>query len=266
MFKTKLYRILSKGKTLILAYDQGLEHGPADFNLDNVNPNYVLDIAEKGGYNGIILQQGLAEKYYQTYRNKVRLILKLNGKTNIPKIDPYSPQVCSVKRAVKLGADAVGYTIYVGSPREAKMFREFSKIVEEAHDYGIPVIAWMYPRGPLVPNDLDTHILAYAARVGLELGADFVKMKYNNDKEGYKWIINAAGRCKVLIAGGHKTEIDKLLHEANDIIDVGAVGMAIGRNVWQHPEPLKVTKALKKVIIDGKSAKEALKILKIGKN
>ena len=204
MFRTKMYRLLSGGRALFLACDQGLEHGPKDFNMDNINPNYILDLAEKGGFNGVIFQHGIAEKYYQSYKDRIRLIVKLNGKTNIPKVDPYSAQVCSVGRAVKLGAEAVGYTIYLGSPREAEMFREFGEIVEEAHDYGIPVIAWMYPRGRDVQNDVTTEILAYAARVGLELGADIVKIKYNHDVEGFKWVTKSAGKCKVVVAGGHK--------------------------------------------------------------
>ena len=262
MFKTKMYRLLSGGRALFLAYDQGLEHGPTDFNMDNSNPNYILDIAEKGGYNALILHNGVAEKYYQNYRDRVRLILKLNGKTNIAKVDPYSAQVCSVKRAVKLGAEAVGYTIYVGSPREAKMFNEFGKIVEEAHDYGIPVVAWMYPRGPFVPNDTTTEIIAHSARAGLELGADIVKIKYNNDLEGFKWVVKFAGKCKVVVAGGHKEEPEQLLQQAREIVDAGAAGMAIGRNIWQSPDPFKITNALKKVVIENKSVKEALKALK----
>lgn len=261
MFRTKMYRLLSGGRSLILAYDQGLEHGPTDFNLDNVNPNYFLDIAEKGGFNAVVLHHGIAEKYYQNYRDRLRLILKLNGKTNIAKVEPYSAQICSVDRAVKLGAEAVGYTVYVGSPREDEIFNEFGKVVEKAHDYGIPVVAWMYPRGPFVPNDTTTEILAYAARVGLELGADILKMKYNHDKEGFKWVVKAAGKCKVIVAGGHKEAEDELLQQARDIIDAGAAGMAIGRNIWQNKEPLKITKALKKIIIENKSVKEAMKII-----
>ncbi len=259
MFSTKMYRLLTGGKALLLAYDQGLEHGPVEFNLHNINPNYILDIAEKGGYNGVILQQGLAEKYYQSYKKSVRLVLKLNGKTSIPKTDPYSPQLCSVKRAVNLGADAVGYTIYSGSPLESKMFSEFGKIVEEAHDFGIPVIAWMYPRGPFVKDENSTEILAYAARVGLELGADMIKIKYNRDLDGFKWAVKAAGKCKVLVAGGQKENPEELFKEAKQVMDAGAAGMAIGRNIWQHPDPLRVTKALRKIVIEGAGIAEAMK-------
>lgn len=262
MFKTRMYRILTGNRALFLACDQGLEHGPSDFNLDNINPDYILGIAEKGGYNGMILHHGIAEKYYENYKEKVRLIVKLNGKTGIADVAPYAGQVCSVSRAVKLGADAVGYTIYVGSSREAEMFSEFGKIVEQAHDYGMPVIAWMYPRGQFVKNDTETSILAHSARVGLELGADIVKMKYNNDKPGYKWIVKAAGRCKVVIAGGQKETAEKIVAQAKEIIECGAIGMAIGRNVWQSDRPLELTKALKRVIIENMKVEDALKALK----
>ena len=261
MFRTKMYRLLSGGRALFLACDQGLEHGPTDFNMDNINPNYILDIAEKGGYNAAIFHHGIAEKYFQNYRDRVRLIIKLNGKTSIADVEPYSAQVCSVGRAVKLGAEAVGYTIYIGSPREADMFKEFGKIVEQAHDYGIPVIAWMYPRGQFIKDDSTTDILAYSARAGLELGADIVKIKYNNNFEGFKWIVNSAGKCKVVVAGGQKEDPAQLMQQAREIIDAGAIGMAIGRNVWQSKEPLKITKALKKIIIENGKVEDALKIL-----
>ena len=131
MLKTHINKLMSDDKTIILAYDQGLEHGPsADFNIKNVDPQYVVDIAEKGRYNALVLQHGIAEKYYHGMGRKVPLIIKLNGKTNIPKIEPFSAQLCSIKRAVNMGAQAVGYTVYVGSNRESEMLERFSKISE----------------------------------------------------------------------------------------------------------------------------------------
>ncbi len=262
MTKLQMQKIMHNEKSLFLAYDQGLEHGPTDFNLDNVNPNYALKIAENGKYNAIILQHGIAEKYYDKYNAAVPLIVKLNGKTNLFKGDPVSSKVCSIGRAVKLGADAVGYTIYPGSEFEYKMFNDFSKVVETAHTYGIPVIAWVYPRGKFVQDELSTETIAYAARIGLELGADFVKINYNNDFEGFKWAVKAAGKTKVLVVGGPKLSDKELLQRTYDVMKAGASGLAIGRNVWQHEKPLEITKALKKIIFDNKSVDEALKILK----
>ncbi|MAG50850.1 hypothetical protein CL621_04410 [archaeon] len=257
--KIKFGRIIKKGKSLLLAYDQGLEHGPADFNDKNIDPAYILEIAKKGKYNGVILQKGVAEKYYN---NEAPLILKLNGKTNLIKGDPVSTQLCSVKEAIKLGAKAVGYTIYVGSKHEAKMFRDFSKIQKEAHNHKMPVIAWMYPRGKAIKNEKSKRVLAYTARIGLEIGADIIKIKYSGNVESFKWIVKSAGKTKVLVAGGPKLSKRGILKEAYDAMKSGASGMAIGRNVWQYKEPLKMTKALKEIIFNNKKVEAALKILK----
>ncbi len=262
MARTKIERLFTRGKTLLLAMDQGLEHGPKDFNIDTINPEHVLDIAIKGSYNGMILQKGIAEKYFENYRQKIPLIIKLNGKTNLVKGESYSSQNCSVKRAISLGAAAVGYTIYVGSTFEAKMFEEFGRIEEEAHEYGIPVIAWMYPRGAAIQDDLNTDILAYAARIGLELGADFIKMKYNHDLEGYKWVVKCAGKAKLLVAGGEKTSYENFLKEAYEAMQAGASGMAVGRNVWQSEKPLEITNALKLVVFEGKKPEQAIKYIR----
>lgn len=253
-----------KNRVLFLAYDQGLEHGPSDFNDKNIDPKYVLNIAEKGRYTGIIFQKGIAEKYYNKKKNKTPLILKLNGKTQLLKGDPFSPTLCTVKEAIKLKAKAVGYTIYPGSIHEAKMFKEFEKIEKEAHENNLPVIAWMYPRGKSIKNELDKNILAYSARIGLELGADIIKMKYNNNPTDLKWIVKSAGKTKVVISGGAKKDPKELLKQTKDIISAGAVGLAVGRNIWQYKEPLKITKALKSIIFKNKSVNEAIKYLKQG--
>jgi len=254
----RLNKIMTKGKSLLLAYDQGLEHGPKDFNKKSINPSYILQIAKKGKFNAVILQKGVAERYY---KKQVPLVLKLNGKTNLLKGEPVSLQICSVKEAIKLGASAVGYTIYVGSRFEADMFREFGKIEEEALKYKLPVIAWMYPRGKSVKR-VTADKIEYAARVGLELGADFVKVKYTGSVSSFKKVVEAAGKCKVLCLGGLKMSDRKVLELARGAMDAGAVGMAIGRNVWQHKKPLKMARALRKIIFENKSVKEALRALK----
>jgi fructose-bisphosphate aldolase, class I len=256
-----LNKFLKKGKMLILTYDQGLEHGPTDFNDKNVNPEYILDIALEGNYTGVIMHNGLAEKYYYGPYRDVPLILKINGKTNLTNIDPISRQLCSVERAIKLGASAIGYTIYDGSPEEPLIFSEFGKIVEQAHDYGIPVFAWMYPRGPTIGDELNSDLLAYSARVGLELGADVLKMKYNKKPEEFKWVVKSAGRCKIVISDGYKQPNDEFLETAEEMMTTGVSGLAVARNIFMHDRPYTISKALKKIIIDGEKAEVAKKIL-----
>src|SRR5690606_7537430 len=117
--KARLNRILFQhglrnGTALFLPYDQGLEHGPRDFfaNPEAGDPKYIAKLAQRGGFNGIAIQIGLAEKFYWDYAGEVPLILKLNGKTDIPSdAAALSPLNATVDEAVRLGADAVGYTL-----------------------------------------------------------------------------------------------------------------------------------------------------------
>ena len=243
-----LSKITRNNKALILAYDQGIEHGPTDFNDENVDPAKIVKIADSGYFTALVLQKGVAEKYYDPRVNKVPLLIKLNGKTNLVKDqDPYSPQVCSVEEAVALGAAAVGYTIYIGSEFESKMTKEFGQIEEEAHRRGLPVVAWMYPRGRNVPDETDPKVVAYAARVGLELGADMVKVNWPGE-EGFRWVVESAGRTSVVVAGGAKENLADFLAETKAILAAGGIGRAVGRNVWQAENPLEVSQKIAAVI------------------
>ncbi len=254
-------KLSTNGKTLFLAQDQGLEHGPHELEGETLNPDYIFNIAEKGEFDGFICHKGLAEKYGSSY--KTNIVLKVNGKSLLgPKDDPYSPVVCSVKRAVDLNAKAIGFTNFPGSKYQDKIFEDFRKVQEEAHDFGLPVTSWMYPRGTAIKNDIERETLAYSARIGLELGADMVKMKYNGNKEDMKYQIKAAGKAKLLMAGGSKTHTSKeFLKEVQDVNECGAHGFAIGRNIWLHKNPIGMSKAIRDVQIRQKSIYDALKRL-----
>ncbi len=245
-----LSKISKNKKFFFLAYDQGMEHGPVDFNLENINPKYIFDLTKSGLFTGVIVQKGIAEKYYKADEYKTPLIIKLNGKTHFLNEDPYSPQLTSVEEAIRLRAKAVGYTVYVGSKNEAKMLKEFSRIIYEAHDLGIPVIGWMYPRGSTVGEET-SDITAYAARVGLEIGADIVKVKYTGDVDSMKWVVACSGVMPVCIAGGNKTnDDDALKEEFEGAISAGCSGGAVGRNIWQDPNPLARAKEIHDIIFN----------------
>lgn len=247
--KPKLSKILRKGKALYLAYDQGIEHGPTDFNDKNVDPNYIIKIAKEGKFTGVVFQKGIAKKYQKEIRrSKIPLILKLNGKTNLYNGEPVSRQLCTVEEALRLKAAAVGFTIYIGSKYENLMLQEFEKIEREAHALGIPVIAWIYPRGKSVKGKSQHDLFAYATRVGLEIGADIVKIHWNGNLGDLKWAVKSAGKTKVVIAGGLKKGEKELLENVKSAMRAGAIGLAIGRNVWQHSKPLEITRKIKKVI------------------
>jgi fructose-bisphosphate aldolase, class I len=247
MKQDRMAPFLRDGRSMLLAYDQGLEHGPSkDFDDKNVDPAMIMETAAKGEFNGVVFQKGVAERFYN---GKVPLIVKLNGKTSLPKGEPISRKVCSVEQAISLGAKGVGYTIYLGSGFEAKMMSEFGKIQEEAHERGIPAIAWIYPRGEAVQDDTSKEMVAYAARAGLELGADAVKIKYTGDPESFSWAVKSAAGVKVFMSGGPKAPTDEdFLRQVNGVMEAGATGLAVGRNVWQNKDPLAMAGKLKKII------------------
>ncbi len=253
--ENNLAEITKNGRALFLAYDHGLEHGPTDFTDTSVDPARIMEIAESGFFTGLIVQKGIAEKYYEKTKNKAPLILKLNGRTNLEKDDdPYSPQICSVKEAISLGASAVGYTVYVGSFYESQMLGEIAKIEEEAESHGLPLIAWMYPRGKAVAGkENNKETLAYAARIGLEIGAEMVKIPYSGDPDSFRWVVQAAGKVKVIAAGGKKENEEDFLREAQEIMLAGAAGMAVGRNIWQTQQPLVMARRLNEIIFTDKA-------------
>ena len=269
-------RIMPGGRAMRLAYDQGFEHGPRDFweHPESGNLEYILDIAKRGGFTGIVLHAGLAEKYEREIEDsKVPLILKLNGTSELnTEEDPYSPQLYSIEDALLLGATAVGYTVYSGSKYEDEMQKEFSSIIREAHSKGIPVIGWMYPRGKSLFDRRSTSktlkialeeqektslaidetpsIVAYGARIGLELGADIVKVKYTGSPESFRWVVQSASPTKVVMSGGPMTKTDEeFLSRVKDVLTAGAVGIAVGRNVWQRKDPLIISKKLHQIIL-----------------
>lgn len=246
---TNLSSITKNNKAFFLAYDQGLEHGPSDFNEKNRDPNYIIELAESGFFTGLILQKGIAKQYYDKTKHTTPLIIKLNGKTTLQDGEPYSPRLCSVEEAIDLGAKAVGYTIFPGSRHQETMMNDFARVEEVAHANGLPIILWMYPRGEKVAGkEKSKEISEYAARIGLELGGDLLKMYYPEEDGVFPNMVKLAGRAGILVSGGNKQDDANLYQDAQKIMNEGAYGMAVGRNIWQSENPLERAEKLANII------------------
>ena len=247
-------KILIDGKGLLLAYDHGFEYGPSSFDLRSVNPENVVALANDGHFTGFICQKGIAAKFYRQSDHTVPLIVKLNGKTSFRLHDePLSLQNCTVEEAISYGAVGVGYVIHVGSIHEPQMLAEFGKIEKEAHAHGLFVLAWMYVAGDDLVSPQEVDILAYSARIGMELNADGIIIKYTGAPDSFKWVVANAAECKVFVVGGPRTDTTyQLIDTAKDITKVGAAGFAIGRNVFQAKEPGDVARQLHKALFGKK--------------
>jgi class I fructose-bisphosphate aldolase len=261
--RVRLWRMLyahgpRNGTLLVLPLDQGLEHGPGDFfpNPAALDTEFVFRLALEGDYSAVALGIGLAEKYMKEYCGRIPLILKLNGKTNIADdAEAVSPPCATVEDAVRLGADAVGYTVYVGSPREDVGIREFREVRQQAERLGMPVVMWAYPRGRAIEargGKGTLYAQDYAARVAEELGADVVKLhepEQNNERcpepyrslrepaaERLRRVVRSAGRVMVLFSGGVKQDDDAaVVRKLTRYMEAGATGVMFGRNMWLRP-------------------------------
>lgn len=235
---------------MLLAYDQGIEHGPADFNERNYNPQYILDIGREGKFTCVALQYGIASRFWKDKYEDLPLVIKMNGKTKLGQ-EVYSTANCTVAEAVDLGASAVGYTIYPGSEHEPEMFKEFSQLREDAHAAGIPIIAWVYPA--LTPpnfndDEREPDIVAYAARLAAELGADAAKIKFPHDAAKLDWIVKNALGITLLMSGGDKESDEQFLEKVRTFLAAGGDGIAVGRNIWQNEKPLEIAAKLRQVV------------------
>ncbi len=279
--RTRLRRLLfefgpGNGTLLLLPIDQGIEHGPRDFfpNPASKDPEYQFSLAAEAGYSAIACQIGLATKYYPAYAGQVPLILKINGKTDIPPADEaLSPLNASVEDAVRLGADAVGYTLYVGSPRQDDDLRQLREVRADCDRYGMPLVIWSYPRGSAIEKKggRDSfYAIDYAARLAMEMGADVVKLNmpkidperdkdspapYNEggftQEEAIRHCVASAGRSLVVLSGGSKVDDDKLLEQTRFIMEAGGSGVIYGRNVWQreHSAALEIIEQIKEIML-----------------
>jgi class I fructose-bisphosphate aldolase len=275
--QSRLHRVLFEhglrnGTALFLPYDQGLEHGPRDFfaNPAASDPRYILDLAIEGGFNGVVLQIGLAQQFFWEYAGEIPLVLKLNGKTEIPSdAEALSPQNATVEEAVRLGADAVGYTLYVGTPAQEKDFQQYRQVRAEAGRLGMPLIVWAYPRGSAIEHKggRDSfYAVDYAARTASELGADVVKLNFPHpektddvpdpyreavsSQQAIDAVVRSANRSLVLISGGSHAGDDAMFDKARRSMDAGATGLIFGRNVWQRErdESLRFVATLRKIL------------------
>ena len=252
--------IVRDGKSLILAMDHGLEHGPVDFEdvPEKLDPSTVFETATHDAVTAMAVQKGIAEGYYPSYEDDVNLLLKLNGTSNLWMGEPDSAVNCSVDYAAELGADALGFTVYGGSNHEIEMVEEFRDAQEKGREYDLPMVMWSYPRGQGVKNDTKDGVIAYASRLALELGADVAKVKYPGSKAGMEWAVDAAGDTKVVMSGGSKVDDYQFLESVESVIDAGGAGLAVGRNVWQRENPERILDALEKVIFEEQTAEAAL--------
>jgi predicted phospho-2-dehydro-3-deoxyheptonate aldolase len=252
----RMKRLLQQdNRTIIVPMDHGVTIGPIP---GIINMQQTVNQLVRGGVDAVLVHKGIAKVVDTTGTG---LIVMLNG---MPNLDPnmYNKiQVCSVQEATRLGADAVAVHVNVGAPEEDKMLSNLGKVAEECDKFGLPLLAMMYPRGPKIDNEHALKVVAHAARIGAELGADIIKTNYTGTIETFKQVTESCP-VPVLIAGGPKCEnVKELLQITSDTLKAGAAGLSIGRNIFQWDNQTLIVKALSAIVHKGATVEQAQKIL-----
>jgi len=248
--KNRLSRIIrpETRRSLILPIDHGYFLGPTRKLEDpwkTVEP--LLPYSD-----ALMLTRGILRSCMKP-RMDTPIVLRVSGGSSILSEDLSNETITtSIFEAVRLNASALSLSIFVGAPHEHESLANLASLVDNAEDYGIPVLAVTAVGKELEKRD--ARYLALCCRIAAELGARFVKTYYC---EGFEKVVEGCP-VPVLIAGGPRmdTELDAL-QTTYDALQCGAVGVIMGRNIWQNDHAVAMIRAVRSVIHEGATPREA---------
>lgn len=258
--QVRLERIINRtdGRTIIVPMDHGVTMGLVDGLIDMREA--TNDMA-KAGADAVLMHKGLVRCSYRSAGKDIGLIIHLSASTALSTQGNTKTLVGSVEEGLKHGADGVSIHVNLGDPNERIMLADFGRVAEACDNWHMPLIAMVYARGPEVKNSYDPKAVAHCARVGVELGADIVKVCYTGDVESFSEVV-ACCCVPVVIAGGERMDSDrKVLQMVADSLEAGGSGISMGRNVFQHPRRVQLVKALKAIVHENATVDQALAMM-----
>jgi len=248
--QNRLSRIIKKetGRTVMLAVDHGYFMGPThrlEQPRKTIEP--LLPYAD-----GLMLTRGTLRNCVDPKAN-VPIVLRVSGGASIVSSSLSNEDITtSVRDAVRLNVAAMALSIFVGSEHEHQTLTNLGKLVNDGEEHGIPVLAVTAVGKELEKRD--ARYLALCCGVAAELGAHFVKTYYC---EGFGKVVEG---CPVplVVAGGPKLETEMDAFQlASDAVGEGAVGVDMGRNIWQSDHPVAMIRAVREIVHANASVREA---------
>lgn len=255
--QARLERISTDGRYLVVPMDHGITMG-AVTGLADIES--TIGAVTRGGADAVLTQKGIAPRVHES-KNDAGYIVHLNGSTTIGPDEADKRITGTVKDAIRLGADAVSLHLNVGSEYEPKQITDLGEVTTTAREYGLPVLAMTYARGPDVRDPSEdregyAEDVAHAVRLGEELEADVVKTSYTGSTETFERVVEST-RVPVLIAGGSKGTDEETLEMVAGAMEAGAAGVSMGRSIFQHENPRAIAEAVAAVVHEGKPPREA---------
>lgn len=235
-------------KILIVALDHGAIVGPAP-GIEK--PRRIVSAISESGCNGVLVHEGFLREVYRELPRDISIVLKLTTATELSPDPTFRVAVSSVKRAAALGAVGVSINLFLGSPGESEMLERLGTASEQCEEYGMLCMPVIYPAGK---DQYNAAKIKLAARVGAEVGADLIKTYYTGDSASFREVVEGCP-VPVLAAGGPKLDsVRAALSAVEGAMAAGAGGIAIGRNVWQSPDPRLALLAMSRIVHGGERA------------
>jgi putative autoinducer-2 (AI-2) aldolase len=258
--KNRLSQLIQPdGRAMFLPIDHGYFQGPTrrlEEPGKTIEP--ILPYAD-----AIMLTRGVLRACVDPAHTKP-VILRVSGGTSMARREELDREgiTTSVREAIRLNASAVSMSIFVGAPNEHQTLLNLSNLVNECEEYGIPVMAVTAVGTEL--GKRDARYLALASRIAAELGARVVKTYYC--EEGFERVVRGCP-VPIVIAGGPKVDSElEVFNWVYDALQKGAIGVNLGRNIWQHDHPVAMAKAIRAIIHENATPSEAQQIFERGKS
>jgi class I fructose-bisphosphate aldolase len=245
------------GKIVIIAADHGLG---LDVLPAMADTGSVLGKIADGGADAILTSFGIARKFEDEISG-MKLIMRLDGGTTLLTKNPSGTVLYSIEHALETGADAVACMGFPGASNEKETFQNLAEYSAEAERWGIPLIAEMLPGGFEGTVEMSVENIRLAARIGAEHGAHIIKTAFTGGVEGFRKVVEGTFAPVVVLGGAESSDLTGLMMVIEQAMQAGAAGVAIGRNVWKHPNPDKVTRAIVEIVHGGKSAEDVAALI-----
>jgi DhnA family fructose-bisphosphate aldolase class Ia len=254
----RLRRLFGKDqRSVIIAFDHAAFMG----NIPGLeDPGKLLRTLTQTGVDSVITTIGVAKRFRSDF-GSLGLILRVDGGSSAksPKTGELAVTV-TVEDAVRLGADAVICMGMIGFPEEPSSIQNLAALSAEADLWNIPLVAEMLVKGEQKEPTVEE--IGFAMRVGVELGADLIKTSIALPVDRFQKVLQTCYRPVVILGGAKVDDEAALLTTVQQAVQAGAAGVAIGRNVWQHPNPAGMCRALVALVHGGASVSQALAEIK----
>ncbi|RLI43738.1 fructose-bisphosphate aldolase [Candidatus Bathyarchaeota archaeon] len=258
------------GKTFVVTMDHGVDLGPVE-GLEDIKS--TLKNVLKCDYkpDAILMNPSMIRLCHEDLAGKVGVIARLDGTATLlgPDMTDYR-LFSSVEDALRCGADAVATMAFIGVKRESENSEKIGKVSQECNKWGMPHFVESLP-----PEIIDYYFkpkaerrwadpehVKFADRVAAELGADVVKSYYTGDPDTFREVVRSCPVPIIVASGPMASDPEGLLRMVNEVMEAGAKGVIMGRNIWGYENMPAIMEAISKIVHEEESLERAIKIIK----